>query len=239
MIVTCPACATRFDVTTAALGPKGRKVRCVRCMTVWHQEPEAGMFPPLRDEAVRPAAFPEPQPLPQFMTENSAASSGDDLEFLFAKRPPVQKPARSRDFVSPAAWAAFALAIILFGTVVVLGRSSIVARWPELDGLYAAVGLQAETLGAGLELRGINSAIIPAEGKLSLVVAGEVANVSSIPRAVPPLTIHLRDGANKVIATWQISPRPGKLPPGESMPFQTSMASPPATASSAVVTFQP
>lgn len=245
MIVTCPACSTRFDVNALDLGARGRKVRCVRCAQVWHQEPDretAAFFGAPEEDDFQPMDEP-PAPLPNFMIENSGAatvtSGADDLDFAFVRRPPPVPVKPQRDVVKLAAAAAMVAAVLVVAFVAYLGRGSIVARWPSLGPAYAALGLEAEPLGAGLELRGINSALIPAAGKLSLVVAGEVANVSTIPRSVPPLTIHLRDGTNKVLSSWTIAPRPGKLLPGASMPFQTSMASPPASASSAVVTFQP
>jgi predicted Zn finger-like uncharacterized protein len=38
MLIVCPNCATSYDVELASLRPNGRKVRCVRCRTVWHAE---------------------------------------------------------------------------------------------------------------------------------------------------------------------------------------------------------
>jgi predicted Zn finger-like uncharacterized protein len=245
MIVSCPACSTRFDVNALDLGPRGRKVRCVRCAQVWHQEPDretAAFFGEPDEDDFNQAPEP-PGPLPNFMIENSVAAAtpavDHELDFAFVRRPPPVPVKPQRDIVKLAAAAAIVAAILVVIVVAYFGRGSIVARWPSLAPAYAALGLEAEPPGAGLELRGINSALIPAAGKLSLVVAGEVANISTIPRSVPPLTIHLRDGANKILSSWTIAPRPGKLLPGASMPFQTSMASPPPTASSAVVTFQP
>lgn len=39
MILTCPRCATRFDVDPGALGDAGRRVRCSACKHVWFAEP--------------------------------------------------------------------------------------------------------------------------------------------------------------------------------------------------------
>jgi predicted Zn finger-like uncharacterized protein len=39
MIITCPHCDTHFAVSEAALGTKGRTVRCARCSHKWHQGP--------------------------------------------------------------------------------------------------------------------------------------------------------------------------------------------------------
>ncbi len=41
MIVTCPSCDTHFSVSEAALGTRGRTVRCARCSHKWYQEPHA------------------------------------------------------------------------------------------------------------------------------------------------------------------------------------------------------
>jgi len=38
MLIVCPNCATSYDVDVASLGPDGRRVRCVRCRSVWQAE---------------------------------------------------------------------------------------------------------------------------------------------------------------------------------------------------------
>src|ERR1700689_2022085 len=38
MLIVCPTCATSYDVDLASLQPNGRKVRCVRCRTIWHAD---------------------------------------------------------------------------------------------------------------------------------------------------------------------------------------------------------
>lgn len=40
MILTCPACATRYVVKDGAIPPAGRQVRCASCKHSWHQDPE-------------------------------------------------------------------------------------------------------------------------------------------------------------------------------------------------------
>ena len=41
MILTCPACSTKYVVKDGAIPPAGRKVRCASCKHSWHQDPEA------------------------------------------------------------------------------------------------------------------------------------------------------------------------------------------------------
>jgi predicted Zn finger-like uncharacterized protein len=38
MLIVCPNCATSYDVDVASLRPNGRRVRCVRCRTIWQAE---------------------------------------------------------------------------------------------------------------------------------------------------------------------------------------------------------
>ncbi len=40
MILTCPACDTKYVVKDDAIPPDGRQVRCASCKHSWHQEPE-------------------------------------------------------------------------------------------------------------------------------------------------------------------------------------------------------
>jgi predicted Zn finger-like uncharacterized protein len=35
MLISCPNCATSYDLSAASLGAEGRQVRCVRCQGVW------------------------------------------------------------------------------------------------------------------------------------------------------------------------------------------------------------
>ncbi len=39
MFLACPACDTNYKVDDLALGPSGRRVRCVSCGNVWHAMP--------------------------------------------------------------------------------------------------------------------------------------------------------------------------------------------------------
>jgi predicted Zn finger-like uncharacterized protein len=41
MLISCPNCATSYDVSAASLGAEGRSVKCVRCQEVWFATPSA------------------------------------------------------------------------------------------------------------------------------------------------------------------------------------------------------
>ncbi len=72
MILTCPACDTKYVVKDGAIPPEGRQVRCAACKHSWHQEGE-------REEADPPAAaagdFGGPPPPPVEPVEQPAAES--------------------------------------------------------------------------------------------------------------------------------------------------------------------
>ena len=62
MILTCPACATRYSADPASLGPTGRMVRCVKCNRSWMQLPPDDM-PRLLEVPVAPLAIAEYPPV--------------------------------------------------------------------------------------------------------------------------------------------------------------------------------
>jgi predicted Zn finger-like uncharacterized protein len=39
MLIVCPSCACSYDIGLESLSPNGRQVRCVRCRSVWHAQP--------------------------------------------------------------------------------------------------------------------------------------------------------------------------------------------------------
>ena len=46
MILTCPACDTKYVVKDDAIPPSGRQVRCASCKHSWHQDPELELAEP-------------------------------------------------------------------------------------------------------------------------------------------------------------------------------------------------
>ncbi|HTH98455.1 MAG TPA: DUF3426 domain-containing protein [Stellaceae bacterium] len=250
MILTCPACSARFIVDPAALGARGRMVRCARCRETWHATPSdeefAAAVPPAEafpEPAVHEGPPAEPEPpaawpsfsgdsMPNFLTDSVQTPR---LSSNRKALPAIRKPPRSR--TKMAAWLIIAALVVALAVLLAVGRSRIVALWPAVEPIYAAFGLSTPLAGTGLELRSVNSAVTPVDGKPTLIVAGRIANVTSQAQKVPTLVVTLRDTRGNLVKSWSLAPSQATLLPGEGMSFQTSMPSPPADATSAVVTF--
>ena len=64
MILTCPACETKYVVKDGAIPPGGRQVRCASCKHSWHQDPESSAGDD-GDQSIAEAAVIEPRTGPE------------------------------------------------------------------------------------------------------------------------------------------------------------------------------
>jgi predicted Zn finger-like uncharacterized protein len=98
MILTCPACATRFQVDPTTFGAAPRRVRCSMCRHVWHQEPLPEPEPPA----------PEARPIPSVLEQMASAAAQSELAAKAGAEddwvpppPPGGKPPPSAAVMSP------------------------------------------------------------------------------------------------------------------------------------------
>jgi predicted Zn finger-like uncharacterized protein len=213
MIVTCPACSTRYLVDPQALGSAGRVVRCANCSKTWHQTP--------------PEDFPRSLDL----------APADAEPVLGAGR--VQLPALPRRRGIP--WAMVAgialLVILVSGAAAgILARDQVVALWPPAARLYIMAGLPVAPSGAGLQLRKTTPVFTTENGVRTLVIEGEVANITQGAREVPALRVVLRDRDGAELQSLSVTLVEQHLLPGASVPFRTSIPQPNPAATSVLVT---
>lgn len=237
MILTCPACSTRYLVGAAAIGPAGRTVRCAKCSQTWHVDGvatnDADAAPPAPGPE-SPAAEPAPSSEPE-----SEAPTGDGppepavrVEALPQRLKPIPRgsglpalPGEPRRPL-PVGWALLGLAVIAAIVGLALGRDAIVAAWPPANRLYASFGFPVELPGMGLEFRNVVSTRTDEGGRQVLVVRGLIANITNGKRPIPGLRVALKDEQDRRVQEWSFKADAASVDPGESLPFETRIADP-------------
>jgi predicted Zn finger-like uncharacterized protein len=208
MIVTCPACSTRYLVDPQALGETGRAVRCASCAHTWHQAPAEDA--PRRVDLPSPPPLAEPEPAPRVTGR-------------------VQLPAVPRRRRRVSALGAVAYLVVLAG-IVAAGlwwtRDEVVSRWPVTARYYQMIGIPVETAQASFDFHDVTPIRDTENGLPTLVIKGQVVNVSPVARRVPKLKVTLLDGNNHELQSWSFTVSDDRLLPGASAPFQTSIAQP-------------
>lgn len=215
MILTCPACSTRYTLDPQSLGPDGRKVRCTQCGHVWQQDP--------------PADMPRPLPLPR-------GEDPDEPAALFDRRNAVMiEPARA----SPR-WPAFtALAIVIAAMIggLIVGREQVVRALPFTSGAYAMLGLGVGGEVLGLEIRNLTARGEVVDGRPVLVVDGEIYNLSDGVRAVPPVEVLFIGNDRQQLGRSVIDVSSNRMLPGEVLRFSERLENPPRAATRFDVSF--
>jgi predicted Zn finger-like uncharacterized protein len=208
MIATCPSCSTRYLVDPHALGPTGRLVRCASCAHTWHQEPA--------EDAPRRVELTPPEPPP---AADAALRSPGRVQL-----PAVSRPRRR---VSAVGWAAY---VIVLAGLVAGGlwwtRGQVVSRWPATARYYQMLGIPVETAQGSFDFHNVTPIRDTENGLPTLVIKGEVVNVSKVARQVPKLRVTLLDGNNHELQSWSFTVSDDHLLPGASVPFRTSIAQP-------------
>src|SRR5262245_29200165 len=135
MIITCPACSTRYSMDPLSLGPEGRRVRCAKCKHVWQQMPPEDM--PKRVDLETPEPPPVPasspsgagNPEPMGASLGSAAFNGPSEERVAI--PPRPRPAPRRG--ASAGLGILILLLVIIALAAAAGyfaQKQVVASWP-------------------------------------------------------------------------------------------------------------
>ncbi len=227
MILTCPACTTRYQADEAKFPPQGRQVRCAKCGHVWHQP---GPAPAPESEAE--AAPDSPQaPEPLLSRTRAFAPSVTVPE----ERAPL---ARGAMLAVAAGWIGLIALIAAIGFSAMRYRQEISVIWPQSAGVYSALGVKLNAQGidfAKVDYRRENE-----DGQIVLAVTGTIVNGSSRELSVPQnVRVTLSDAANHEIYHWNFTPSVQSLKPGQSSAFLTRLSTPPAAARHLEVRFAP
>lgn len=225
MIVTCPACRTRYRIRPASLGASGRMVRCSGCGQRWFVAPEPSA-PPDDDAAPPPA-----EPMPAEPRRPRRASMSPSPEPPAAGAGAAAASPR-RGIIG---WVVLALLVLLLVGGVV-GRHEIAAQLPMTLPLYERLGLPV-TLPLALDLRGLDVATEPRGGGSTLVVRGEIHNLSEQERVLPPIRVALLDAERRELDVGLFDPPQPVLAAGATARFEIELGEPPPEAKDLAVTF--
>jgi predicted Zn finger-like uncharacterized protein len=158
----------------------------------------------------------------------------EDIETVAARR--AMEQARDRRFrLQLPGLPTAILALILLDVGLIGWRADIVRAAPQTASLYAAIGL-------GVNLRGLVLADVTTETRTNdgvqvLLVQGRIVSTAKRMIEVPRLRFAVRNGSGNEIYTWMALPNRSLLAPGDSLAFQSRLASPPPETRDVLVRF--
>jgi predicted Zn finger-like uncharacterized protein len=227
MILTCPACATRYQADEAKFPPQGRQVRCAKCGHIWHQPgPVAAPEPEM-------AAVAEPERGPEPVLSRTRA-------FAPAAAPAEREPTMTVGamLAVAAGWIGLIAVILAIGYSAVRYRQEISVIWPQSAGVYSSLGMKVNP--HGIDFAHVDYRRESEDGQTVLAVSGNIVNAGSRELPVPQsVRVTLSDANNHELYHWSFTPNVQTLKPGQISPFLTRLSSPPAAARHLEVRFAP
>lgn len=240
MIVSCPACATRFSLDASLLGANGRNVRCAKCGHRWLQQPPAPVESLAAEVTAGEPAAPataEPAP-PQAMAPGLAAllggQAGATPRHAPVVVPPKLQPAAPARKVGVWPWVLLAGIVCGLAVAAYFFQGPITERLPAAQSIYALLGLGQEDPAEQLEIGNLKS-----EQRSGLIaVRGDVFNPEEAPLKIPPLILVALDGDQKPVGTpLMFRTQENEIAPGETITFRILYENAPASMKSFRVTF--
>lgn len=230
MILTCPACGTRYQADEAKFPPGGRMVRCAKCAHVWHQQ---GAVAAPEPDVAEVAPEPEPEraqpPEPVFSGIRAFAPRGAVAE----TREPIAWGAM---LGVAAGWIALIAVVLVIGYSAVKYRQEIALIWPQSAGVYSSLGLKVNN--RGIDFAHVGYHRESEDGQVVLAVTGTIVNDGDRELPVPQnVRVTLSDASNHELYHWTFTPNVQVLKPGQSAAFLTRLSSPPAAATHLEVRF--
>jgi predicted Zn finger-like uncharacterized protein len=146
-----------------------------------------------------------------------------------------KKAARRGLTLSRHAMPAFIILLALVLVCMIAGRRQIVRLLPQTASLYARIGLPVNL--RGLAFENIKTIREVDDGVPILIVEGDIVGTTGRHTEVPRLRFAVTDDSGKEIYAWTARPAKTLLPPGETLPFRSRLASPPGEASGVTVRF--
>lgn len=228
MILTCPACATRYFVDDDRIGAAGRTVRCASCGSAWRAQLEEPLE--LTSSAEEGAIAREPL---SFKSDEDVEPTAPELPKAFRARQQQKRKMREAA-VAGVVWAGLASCFVGLFAAAYLFRVDVVKLYPSTAGAYAAVGVPVNPTGLEFEKVKADPA---ADGLPAVVVTGLVRNVEKETAHVPPVVVSLLDKGGKKLATRVVKISNTPIAPGKALSFSVALADPDATTATVETSF--
>lgn len=146
----------------------------------------------------------------------------------FARKLPMGRVRRFARFASFTL-----LALIIVGGLFL--RTEIVRFFPDMAGVYEAVGLGVNVV--GLEFDNIETLRAQQDGQDVTLITGRIRNVSGGQVRVPAIIVSICDSNGEVVYSWSVAAPAQLMNPGESVEFETQLNSAPNEAEMIELTF--
>jgi Protein of unknown function (DUF3426) len=205
-------------------------VRCAKCGNSWHQASETA-----ETEVAPPLAIPD---VAADAPPADAVPFGPSptRSFAPAATEPEPRPPLGPKIAVVAGWVGLFAVVLLIVGAAVRYRQDIASIWPQSAGVYSSLGLHVNA--SGIDFRQVEYRRETEDGQAVLAVSGMIANSGSRQLPVPQtVRVTLSDANNHEIYRWTFKPNATVLAPGQSVPFVTRLASPPAAAAHLEVRF--
>jgi predicted Zn finger-like uncharacterized protein len=251
MIISCPACSTRYVVPDSAIPAEGRTVRCAKCRHSWFQEgapldladmpaaePAAAPPPPPVEESAVPAPFEQTEPVgverPAFDEERIEAEPqpDDDTPSHFEHEPPFR---RRRNTLRLLTYAGVVFAAVAAGLIVAVSYFGL-PEWVPVNRPTFALGQEDLRLDFPPERQERRQ--LP-NGTEFFGASGTITNTGSTAQDVPPILIVLRDARDRIVYSWEVYPPKRTLAPGETMAVNEAVTDVPRSARVAEIGWKP
>lgn len=237
MILTCPACETRYLIADGAIPSAGRQVRCASCKHSWFQpgpeesqrESEQLPLPPPSPPAA--AVAPAPSMAANRMDADDEEPAATDTSFEEA-----EPRTRWRLHVPPV-WRWIILAMLTLVALVLIGIG--IVRYMGLEPQISAMFTQPSTSESRLLLNVVRQPErrILESGNELFAISGRIVNPTNEEQKIPDIRAELRDAKGKLVYGWTITPPQRSLEARGSIEFNAAEVNVPRNAQRLTISF--